>query len=325
MVIFEPMRTVVSILHLLFLTFGIPNWLECKAQPLIDGKETLAVQSESFEVTVPNQEGLNGGHLQGIQHRNGMLVVSGSSKEFGYLVLFQKMGKGFQFIGLKKLAKSPFNHAGGFQLAANWLAVGIEDPAGKRESMIQLIDISSFEKFSGPPVYVLKRKGEPKISTAGAVALIERANHFLLAVGSWDCTTIDFYVSNGKDPNKEGFDFSLWTSWDSREAVRKKWTDKDFGSYQNLQLTEDSSGLYVTGFCRSKSLADRADVFRLDVDSDKYHLMQKVASYSVQCTGDVTFRNGSGFTVYNGQPSIIAVGRDLSPKLSFQIFPITDY
>lgn len=323
--IFEPMSHITRLLLLSPLMYFLGLPMESLSQPLPDGKETLSVEATSWEIAVPPQENLSGGHLQGIQYQNGKLIVSGSSKRFGYLLLFQQLGTGFQFIGLKKLARTPLNHAGGFQVDGNWLAIGLEDPGGKRESIIQLLDVSSFESFSKPPVYSLKRVGEPKVSTAGAVALIKRNDHFLLAVGTWDCTTIDFYTSNGVDPYKEDFNFEPWTTWDSREAVRKKWSDKDFGSYQNLQLTEDSTGLYITGFCRSRSGVDRADVFRLDVESDKYHLMQKVAAYSVQCKGDVTFRNGAGFSTYDGKPSIISVGHNTFPKMHVQVFPITGY
>lgn len=323
--IFEPMSHITRLLLLtpLLYLMGLPK--ESISQPLADGKETLSIEAKAWEIPVPAQENLNGGHLQGIQYQNGKLIVSGSSKQFGYLMLFQQLGGTFQFIGLKKLGQAPYNHAGGFQVDGNWLAVGLEDPNGKRESIIQLLDVSSFESFSKPPVYSLKRVGEPKVSTAGAVALIKRNDHFLLAVGTWDCTTIDFYRSNGTDPYKEDFNFEPWTTWDSREAVRKKWSDKDFGSYQNLQLSEDSTGLYITGFCRSKSGVDRADVFRLNVESDKYSLMQKVAAYSVQCQGDVTFRNGAGFTTYEGKPSIISVGHNPVPNMNIQVFPIKAY
>jgi hypothetical protein len=292
------------------------------AQPLADSKETLSIESTKWKIAVPAQDELSGGHLQGIQLYNNSLFVSGSSSKYAYLGLFQKLGTDFRFIGIKKLAAAPFNHAGGFQIAENWLAVGIEDPVGKRQSMIQLIDISSFAKISSPPVYTLHRKGEFKRSTAGAVAILKREDHFLLAVGSWDCVTIDFYVSNGLDPYSDGFLFEPWSSWDSREAVRKDWTSKKMGSYQNLQLSEDSTGLYITGFGRVGNGVDQADVFKMNPAADPYTLMQKVASYSVQCSGDVTFRNGAGLATHDGRPSIIAVGHDLSPKMNVQVFPI---
>ncbi|MCF8459956.1 MAG: hypothetical protein K9G46_04480 [Flavobacteriales bacterium] len=295
---------------------------QSSGQPQPQAKEILAIESTSFACSVPEQKDLIGGHLQGIQLHNETLFVSGSSKEFGFLGLFQKLGDDFRFIGLKRLATNPLNHAGGFQIAENWLAIGLEDPVGKRESIVQLIDISSFEKLQKPPAYTLRRKGEYQFSTAGAVAILKRKDHFLLAIGTWDCTTIDFYTSNNLNPYSKGFEFEKWTTWDSREAIRRKWVDKKFGNYQNLQLTQDSTGVYITGFCRAGNGSNRADVYRMDTDADPYTMMQKVASYSVQCSGDVTFRNGSGFANYNDKPSIIAVGHDLSPKMEFQIFPI---
>ena len=293
------------------------------AQPLPDGEETLSVEAQNISIEVPNDIKIEGGHLQGVQLFNGTLVVSGSSREFGYLAIFQLLGGEFRYLGLKKLASNPYTHAGGFQVAENWLAVGLEDPIGKRASIIQLIDVSSFEKLSGPPVYSLKRKGEFKRSTAGAVALLKRKDHFLLAVGSWDSTVIDFYISNSLDPYADTFKFEPWTSWDSREAKRKEWVNREYNSYQSFQLSEDSTGVYITGFAR-KGSANLADVFQLKTDSDPYNLMKKVATYSVQCRGDVAFRNGAGLTTFHELPSIVAVGHKLTPTTNIQIFPVKE-
>lgn len=292
------------------------------SQPLKDGEETLAVEAQSFELSVPKQADLVGGHLQGVQIHNGTLIVSGSSKEFGYLAFFQLLKGEFKFLGIKKLAQKPLNHAGGFQVSDNWLAVGVEDPQGKRESIIQIIDISTFENISAPPVYTLQRKGEWKYSTAGAVALLKRKDHFLLAVGSWDSTTIDFYRSNSLDPNSESFEFERWTSWDSREAIRKNWISKSYSSYQSIQLTEDKSGVYISGFHKTGNGSNQVDVFHIKTDADPYTMMQKNATYSVQCSHDVTFRNGGGFSNFFDIPSILAVGHNLFPKARIQIFPI---
>ena len=293
-----------------------------QAQPLTDAAETLSIQSRSFHLSVPEQPDLKGGHLQGVQLFNGTLLVSGSSEQFGYLCVFQQMGNTFHYLGLKPLAQFPLNHAGGFQLAENWLAIGLEDPRSKRRSVVQLIDVSSFKTISAPPAYSLQREGDAKMSTAGAVALLKRKDHFLLAVGTWDCTTIDLYRSNGTDPYAEGFDFQLWTHWDSREAIRKDWTTKEFGSYQNLQLSEDSTGIYLTGFGRAKNGTDMADVFLLHTELNAYRLVQKTGSYTVQCKGEVSFRNGAGFAIFDGVPSIIAVGHNLCPKTEVQVFPV---
>jgi len=225
---------------------------------------------------------------------------------------------------MKQLAETPLNHAGGFQIADNWLAVGVEDPRKKNHSVIHLIDVANAKTISAPPVYSLERKGEYKVSTAGAVALLKREDHFLLAVGSWNCTTIDLYTSNFLDPYKDYFEFEHWTTWDSREAIRKNWTDKSYCSYQNLQLTEDSTGMYITGFCRTGKGKNQADVYRINTDSDPYRLLQKVASQTFDCEGGVTFRNGAGFCNFNEKPSVIAVGRDLYPKMQMQVFFISN-
>lgn len=295
---------------------------DSRAQVLPNSDEMLFKESQVFEISVAKQKIIVGGHLQGIQLHGNNLFISGSSNRVAYLAVFKKEDDNFRFLGIKKLAEAPLNHAGGFQIADNWLAVGIEDPKKKKRSIVQFIDVSNAKTISAPPVYSLERKGEFKLSTAGAVALLKRADHFLLAVGSWDCTTIDLYTSNFLDPYKEYFEFELWTSWDSREAIRKNWTEKSYCNYQNLQLTEDSTGVYITGFCRARNGADQADVYRVNTDSDPYELLQKVASYTVQTKGEVTFRNGAGFCNYNGNPSIISLGRNLSPNTQIQIFLI---
>jgi len=295
------------------------------AQSLKNVDEHSISKSLSFMVAVPNQPELSGGHLQGIQLYGDILYVSGSSDRYGYLAMFKDVDGEFQYLGMKKLTKEPLNHAGGFQIAGNWLAIGLEDPKKKKHSIIQLIDVSSASTLNEPPTYTLERLGEWKLSTAGAVALLKRKDHFLLAVGSWDCTTIDFYTSNHLDPYKDDFEFNPWTTWDSRAAVRKNWTDKSYCSYQNLQLTEDPTGVYITGFGKSKKTGDKADVYLMNTASNPYDLMKKVATYYFDCKGEVTFRNGGGFSVYKQERSILAVGRNLSPKIQFQIFPIKAY
>ena len=219
------------------------------AQTLPNSKLWSPITAGIAKEQVTEQPDLKGGHLQGVQLREGKLYVSGSSDRFAYLTIFAMQEVELKFIGTKKLGEKPMNHAGGFQLADNWLAIGIEDPTSRRESQVQLIDVSTSKSFSAPPAFVLHRKGQQGRSTAGAVALLRRKDHFLLAVGSWNSTVIDFYTSNGLDPYAADFNFKLWTSWDSREALRKTWTDRDYGSYQSIQLTSDSGVVYLSGFC----------------------------------------------------------------------------
>lgn len=304
--------------------FVIVVWFGAWAQPLPHAKETLAVEATAHRIAVPPQAQISGGHLQEVQLVNQTLMVSGSSKEFAYLAFFQHLGDDFRFLGLKKLATNPLNHAGGFQVAENWLAVGIEDPVGRRQSIVQLFDISSSEQLHKPPVYTLRRKGTYQYSTAGAVALLKRANHFLLAVGTWDSRTIDFYISNHLNPYADDFTFEKWTTWDSREAIRREWIDRKYGRYQSLQLTQDTTGIYITGFCRTANGTNRADVFQMHTDTDPYTMMQKVATYRVQCSGNASFRYGAGLATYNSKSTIIAIGSQLVPQMQVQLFPIKE-
>jgi len=271
---------------------------------------------------VPGQPEFKGGHLQGVQQRDGKVYVSGSSQQFAYLSIFAQREEGMQFLAIKKLGEKPLNHAGGFQLADNWLAIGVENPVSRTESQVQLIDVSTSKTLSAPPVFVLQRKGQAGRSTAGAVALLRRKDHFLLAVGSWNSTVIDFYTSNGLDPYATDFDFTKWTSWDSREAPRKHWSDRDHGSYQSIQLTEDSSGLILIGLCRD-GRTDRADVFLLKPDADPYTMLAKIDAVEFPCEDGLSFRYGAGLTWENGKPRVLVVSYDLFPEMKMQTFGLT--
>lgn len=271
---------------------------------------------------VPEQSELKGGHLQGVQQQDDKVYVSGNSEQFAYLAIFAQREEGMQFLAIKKLGEKPLNHAGGFQLADNWLAIGIENPVSRSESQVQLIDVSTSKTLGAPPVYVLQRKGQAGRSTAGAVALLRRKDHFLLAVGSWNSTVIDFYTSNSLNPYDADFDFKKWASWDSREAQRKSWLDRDFGNYQSIQLTEDSLGLELTGMCRDGK-ANRADVFRLLPAADPYTMMTKVGAVSFSCEDGLSFRYGAGYSWVKGKARVLVVSYDLSPEVQLQSFGLT--
>jgi hypothetical protein len=271
---------------------------------------------------VPEQPDLKGGHLQGVQQQDGKVYISGSSERIAYLAILSQNEKGMQFLGIKRLGEKPLSHAGGFQLAGNWLAIGIEDPVGRNESQVLLIDVSTSKTLNAPPVHVLNRRGQAGRSTAGAVALLRRKDHFLLAVGSWNSTVIDFYTSKGLDPYAPDFEFTKWTSWDSREAQRRSWSDRDFGSYQSIQLTEDSTGIRLIGLCRDGK-TDRADVFLLHPQADPYTLVQKVGAAQFTCQDGLSFRYGAGLTWVDGRPRILVVNYDLSPTVQVQTLGLT--
>jgi hypothetical protein len=292
------------------------------SQTLSNSKLWFPITAGIAKGQVTEQPDLKGGHLQGVQLREGKLYVSGSSDRVAYLTIFAMQEAELKFIGTKKLGEKPMNHAGGFQLADNWLAIGIEDPISRRESQVQLIDVSTSKSFSAPPAFVLHRKGQQGRSTAGAVALLRRKDHLLLAVGSWNSTVIDFYISNGLDPYAADFNFKLWTSWDSREALRKTWTDRDYGSYQSIQLTSDSGVVYLSGFCLDGKI-NRVDVFQLNTKADPYTLVQKIGSTEFPCQEGLSFRYGAGYDFEEKKPRVLVINHDLWPETVVQLFGLT--
>lgn len=263
----------------------------------------------------------NGGHLQGIQVSGDKVFVSGSSGDQGYLAIFKGHETKLSFIGLKVLSKKPFTHAGGFQIEHNWLAVGCEDPIAKKSSIVVMQNVENGSAIAGTPSYVLKREGEKKLATAGAIGLLKREDHFLLAVASWDVATIDFYVSNHLYPSKEDFEFSRWTTWDKATTRHKEWVDKKTLSYQNVQLFEDPSGIYLAGTGINSKGKQIAHVFRIDEKKDKYDMMVKVRSREFNLPGSASFRNGAGFVKDGDKLSLWTIGKHLKPKTFVAVFP----
>ncbi len=272
--------------------------------------------SNDIEEEIPD-----GGHLQGIQVRGNKVFISGSSNEFGYLAMFNGDQTKLDFIGIKQLSEKPFTHAGGMQLSGQWLAVGCEDPVGKETSLVVLQDVSNGSVLAGKPSYVLNREGKKKLATAGAVALLHRKDHFLLAVASWDAATIDLYTSNHLYPIKEDFEMSKWTTWDKETSRHKNWIDKKTLAYQNIQLFEDTSGIFLVGMAMNNKGQHVADVFMVNPEKDRYDMLTKVRSRTFKLPGSASFRNGSGLVQDGNRLSLWAVGKHLKPKTFVAVFP----
>ena len=275
----------------------------------------------SDEITAQIPEG---GHLQGIQAVGNKIYISGSSHATGYLAIFKGDGVKLDFLGIKELSQKPFTHAGGMQISNNWLAVGCEDPVGKKKSMVVLQDVTNSGSLAGPPSYALKREGNKNLATAGAVGLLKRDNHFLLAVASWDSRTIDFYTSNHLYPTRSDFAFTYWATWDSDLAERKEWVDKRFIAYQNIQLFEDGTGIYLVGTGTDTKKRHVADVFELKTDTKKYEMLTKVRSRNFRVEGSASFRNGAGLVQDGEKLSLWTVGKHLKPKTFVAVFPAKD-
>lgn len=274
------------------------------------------LMSDEINADIPT-----GGHLQGIQVSGNKVFISGSSSTEGYLAMFNGNQSELKFLGLKVLSQKPYTHAGGFQIDHNWLAVGCEDPVGKKASLVVMQEVTKAAALAGEPAYVLQREGQKKLATAGAVGLLKREDHFLLAVASWDAATIDFYTSNHLYPAKEDFEFSKWTSWDKETSLHKGWIDKKTISYQNIQLFEDLIGIYLVGTGINAKGEQLTDVFRMNTKKDKYDMMVKVRSRTFNLPGPASFRNGAGIIKDGEKLSLWAVGKHLKPKTFVAVFP----
>ena len=228
------------------------------------------------------------------------------------------MDEQIDLLGIKPISQKPLNHAGGIQITDQWLAVGCEDPGSKQRSIIALQDISSAEALAKPPTHDFEREGKPKVSTAGAVGLLKRKDHFLLAVATWDALTIDFYRSNHSDPAKPDFEFTKWTTWDARMAKRKGWIEKKTRPYQNIQLFEDATGVYMVATANTKS--NVADVFLINPQSDIFSMMKKVRSRSFELPEGVSFRNGAGLMFDGERAELWSVGRTLHRGTKVSVF-----
>ena len=239
-----------------------------------------------------------GGHFQGIQRLSDRrLVITSSSQSEAYLVICdldagETRGRANPPV---RLGRSPMDHAGGCQAVGNYLVVGVEDDAWRRNSEIQFWNLSS------QPVLLtaltIPRSGAEKVSTAGAVGISSYRSGAALSVATWDADTIDFYV-NAADPfhmTRSRFDFRA--TWWKSGADKAAWIDAGFGSYQCTNLVSQRDGkLYLIGFHRNGT-DDWMDLFSVDLDAPHPKILRKVASKRMFTSDGCSFSQGAGVYV----------------------------
>jgi len=245
----------------------------------------------------------SGGHLQGIQQATiageSFIILSGSAKDESYLTLIALEGPQARVSRIVPLMPRPFKHAGGFQVCGDYLAIGIEDDNTKDTSRIWIVPVSQLLNTARPePTIEIERHGLYKRATAGAVALAKVCDRHLLCVGTWDCDTIDIYLSNGKPLEDPTCKFELHETWAAKTADRSNWCDPDFAAYQNLNLVVDTSDrVFVVGFARTSG-DDVMDVFALDLSLTLERRLFKRARHVLN-PDKTSFRHGSGLSILN--------------------------
>jgi hypothetical protein len=191
-----------------------------------------------------------------------------------------------------RLAARPFNHAGGCQVVGSGLVVGVEDDNARDQSVLQLWDLRRQPHHLSALDIV--RRGPPKVSTAGAVGLTAYRGGVLMAVVTWDASTIDFYTAPD-DPFALATRFSLVAKWTAAAADRGRWIDHNWGRYQALNLVTQWDGtVWMVAFNRNDEDEDWMDLYFVDVSRPAPTMVTKMAKRQMTCASGCSFRHGAG-------------------------------
>jgi len=256
-----------------------------------------------------------GGHLQGIQQATidgrPFLVLSGSASAESYLALTALEGSTGRVAAIKPLLPRPFKHAGGFQVCGDFLAVGIEDDNTKMTSRVWILRLAELLQAAGTkPLVKIERTGAYQRATAGAVAMAKVRDRHLLCVGTWDSATIDIYLSNATRLDDPACAFAFRETWDARSADRSDWSDRDYASYQNVNLVVDRSDcVFLVGFAHTGG-ADVMDVFELRMGTvvPVEKRLRKVLRRALHGR-ETSFRHGSGLAIADANTvAVLACG-----------------
>lgn len=246
--------------------------------------ESLSVEPEvvflSNQIKVP----IEGGHFQGVQliERNGKekLLISGSSLTNAYVLQADLSTR--KTDTLIYLMNEPYRHAGGIQVSAPYMVVGIEDNVNKTTSKVNLYNYRNTNLHRAQPTRTIDRKGEPKKQTAGATGLLALDNGYLILVSNWDSRNWDFYAV---DPKK------------NEQKILKRFAAPDaWASYQSINLIMDEEAIYAIGFYK-KELLGAADLILVSALENFELVMKKVDTKTFNCTLEVDFGAAAGLQV----------------------------
>ena len=266
------------------------------------------IQKDTFTAPV-------GGHIQGIQQLDKKhLVISGSSNDKAYFFITKMKGitrvKRRGIITKMIYINNDFpsmrhNHASGFQLVDNLLAIGTEGGRDTNKSSVVFYDLT--DPDNPKP---LRLKIDRQEDTAGAIGLTSIGDSLLLAVGGWDSDRIDFYWAAA---NTTQLDFKLLDSWHTKNKNTTDWTDALWGSYQSLNFVkEEAANLYLVGFYQNVDGTMIADLYQVNLQQTPAKRLQKIASKRFATEAGVSFKNGAGLSLLNfpKRLNVLATERD---------------
>jgi hypothetical protein len=245
----------------------------------------------------------SGGHLQGIQAlSDSQIIITASSGSYAYYLTANRS----ELTSIQKLTDSPLRHAGGCQIFASMLFVGVEDNISKDSSQVYVA--SHFYPNGYPTSYpIIHRTGSHKRSTAGALGITDALRGYLLAVADWDSRNIDFYLCQNGNP----LNFDSLTTY---HAPAGRWP-----SYQSVNLLTGIGGkIYMIGFAL-EGLNDIADLYELTFSPDGVQV-RLVSTRTFKCKG-TSFRYGSGIYISpDHKLSIYSIARNVKARTSVSIF-----
>lgn len=322
------------VLFQILLLFLLLNF-SCKSPDVLipSNKSPTSNLAKSFKV-IPQQPVVfkiqqdtfiapKGGHLQGIQQLDRQhLVVSGSSDDKAYFFIARMKG----ITSVKKrgiITKMIYinddfpgmrhNHASGFQLANNLLAIGTEGGADTIKSSVLFYDLTNPDN---PKPLNLKINRQE--DTAGAIGLINIGNKMLLAVGGWDSDRIDFYVTKTSTFIPLPLDFKLVKTWRKETRNTTDWVTTSWGSYQSLNFIKDEAdNLFLTGFYQDGNDAMITDLYQVHLENDETTLLKKIDSKRLYTVEGVSFKNGAGLSTLKAprKLNLLATERDWHPLI----------
>ena len=211
-----------------------------------------------------------------------IVLVGSASASRATMCIYRAQADTLAWVSEKPVSLAPYTQPGAMQFWDGWLFIGADDPKTRKDGRIMVFDMRTASAVSAPPVFTLVRDGEKNFSMAQAVAVADRGDHLLIAIASEDCVTIEFFISNGKDPSAKGFDLTRWCQWDSRTAKRKKWSDSDWQTYRSLALnsTDGIVRLHALGTDRKGKTV--LDTYRIEPKEDIFTLMVKEGTRTIE-------------------------------------------
>ena len=277
----------------------------------------LAAQPDTLTVVLPEGTVVpQGGHLQGVQAWRSpadgrwRVALSRSSNTLGQVYVAEF---GEKLAGRGRVArvidfpsdgrKPPLRHAGGFQVADEILAIGLEDNQDRLRSEIQFWDLRDPARPRQLAHLTVRREGDrPGDMTAGAVGLLVRESDALLCVANWDAAALDFYQSNARPLRDAAYRFTHVGRWKASGTDRQAWQpDGIWRSYQSVHLLSRKPGkLQLLGFAGDGMKNSFLDVFTVEIGDGRVDLTKTATlqhRFPDQCfswAGGAVFKAGSG-------------------------------